>query len=72
MDGIFAYMSKPSKSGKRRYVYQNYNTKEYSFSRLPNVEYEESKLVYSVTESLQRMEALYASFKYVQPRWKRI
>lgn len=72
MDGVFAYMSKPSKSGKRRYVYQNYNTKEYSFDKLPDIEYEESKLVYSVTESLQRMEALYASFKYAQSKWKRI
>lgn len=72
MDGVFAYMSKPSKSGKRRYVYQNYNTHEYSFDHLPGVEYEESKLVYSITESLKRWEELFERLTYVKSWWKRI
>lgn len=72
MDGVFAYMSKPSKSGKRKYVYKNYNTHEYSFDKLDGIDYEECKLVYSMTDSLKRMEALYDSFTVLKPQWKRI
>ena len=72
MDGVFAYMSKPSKSGKRKYVYQNYNTHEYSFDHLPDIEYEESKLVYSTTESLKRWEELFEKLTYVKSWWKKI
>lgn len=71
-DGIFAYMSKPGKSGKRKYVYKNYNTNEYSFDKLDGVEYEESKLVYTMTEHLKRMEKLYEGFEILKPTWKRI
>ena len=46
-NGIFAYMSKPGKSGKRKYCYHNYNTHEYSFDKIPGVEYREKKSVYT-------------------------
>lgn len=75
MNGVFAYMSKPSKSGKRRYVYQNYNTHEYSFHRVPGVEYKESKLVYSTMESLKRLAEILAKFpetSELRYRWKEI
>ena len=71
MNGVFAYMSKPSKSGKRKYVYQNYNTHEYSFDKLPGVEYVESKLVYTVTDMVKRREEMFSKFS-VKPNWNKI
>lgn len=72
MDGVLAYMSKPSKSGKRKYAYQNYKTHEYSFDKVPGVEYEETKLVYNLIDSLKRREELFKTFKVLKPTWKRI
>ena len=72
MEGVYAYMSKPSKSGKRKYVYQNYNTHEYSFDKLPNVEYMESKLVYSMMDILKREEKMFEKFSILKSNWKKI
>ena len=77
MDGanVFAYMSKQGKSGKRKYVYQNFDTHEYSLDKLDGVEYKESKLVYRFIEWLDKELAmdseLFERFG-IKPKWKRI
>lgn len=74
MSSVFAYMSKPGKSGKRKYAYQNYNTNEYSLEKVDGVEYKESKLVYSLREHLARMEKfeeLYSRCS-LEFKWKNI
>lgn len=71
-DGVLAYMSRPGKSGKRKYVYKNFNTHEYSFEKLPDVEYCESKLVYSTIEMLKKGEEFYSRFNILSNPWKRI
>lgn len=71
-NGIFAYMSKPGKSGKRKYCYHNYNTHEYSFDKLPGVEYRETKSVYTAISHWEEYEKMYSSLTLLKPRWKRI
>ena len=74
MDGIFAYKSKPSKSGTRRYCYTNFNTHEYGYGKTPitGVDYMESKSVYSDIERWRRYEEMFASFKVLKPTWKKL
>lgn len=72
MYGIFALMSKPSKNGRRKYLYENRNTHEYSFNKVDGVEYTESKCVYQFTDMLKREIEMYNGFTVLKNPWKEI
>jgi predicted mannosyl-3-phosphoglycerate phosphatase (HAD superfamily) len=72
MDGVFAYMSRPSKNGRRKYCYENYNTKEYSFHKVNGVEYMETKIVYDMIRRRKERAEMFAKFKYLKDTWKEI
>ena len=72
MNGVFAYMSKPSKNGRRKYYYENFNTHEYSFRKVNGIEYMETKLVYNMIRRRKEHKEMFANFKYVKDNWKEI